>query len=304
MIRFGAALRVPVRTPFRLDLTADALRRLAANVVDVVDGATLYRTLSDERGVALVAIRAATARSIELRATGAAARRWIPYAERMLGTHADLQEWYERSDTIGWLRPIARALRGLKPPRYPTAWEACAHAIVFQQISIHAAAAIMRRSVEALAAPVSVAGVAAYPFPEPRRWLNADDATLRGAGLSANKVDHLRTVAAAFEDGRLSEHELDALPTPIAHERLCGVRGIGPWSASVVLLRGLGRLDVFPMRDSGVARRIVEIAGGPVDLERVLERLGPVRGMLYYHLLLARLRGLQPSGAETRSNPA
>lgn len=304
MTRFGAALRVPVRLPFRLDFTADALRRLASNVVDVVENQTLYRALRDERGVAMVALRAAAARSIELRATGVEARRWIPYAERMLGTRVDLAEWYERSEGIDWLRPIAGTLRGLKPPRYPTAWEACAHAIVFQQISIHAAAAIMRRLVEALAEPVTAAGVAAYPFPEASRLLNAREATLREAGLSANKAAHLRTVAAAFEEGRLCERELDALPTTIAHERLCAVRGIGPWSASVVLLRGLGRLDVFPLRDSGVARRIAEIAGTAVDLDRVLERLGPVRGMLYYHLLLARLRGLQPGAPAARSNRA
>ena len=304
MTRFGAPLRVPVRAPFRLDLTAEALRRLAANVVDVVVGETLYRALRDERGAALVALRPATARSIELRATGPDAARWVPYARRMLGTRADLREWYDRSDAIDWLRPIARALRGLKPPRYPSAWEACAHAVVFQQISLHAAAAIMRRLVEALSEPVAAAGVSAYPFPEPRRWLTAGDAMLRAAGLSANKVAHLRAIAAAFEEGRLREDELEALPTPVAAERLCAVRGIGPWSASVVLLRGLGRLDVFPLRDSGVARSIVKAAGGAVDLNRVLERLGPVRGMLYYHLLLARLHGLQPAGAGTRSNPA
>lgn len=303
MTRFGAALHVPVRAPFRLDLTADALRRLAANVVDVVADDTLYRALRDERGVALVALRSATARSIELRATGPNGARWIPYAQRMLGTRADLREWYERSETIAWLRPIAHALRGLKPPRYPSAWEACAHAVVFQQISLHAAAAIMRRLVEALSEPVSAAGVVAYPFPEPRRWLSAADAALRGAGLSANKVAHLRTIAAAFEGGQLREDELEALPTPEAAERLCAVRGIGPWSASVVLLRGLGRLDAFPLRDSGVARSIVAVAGNAVDLDRVLDRLGPVRGMLYYHLLLARLRGLQP-GDGARSNPA
>lgn len=304
MTRFGTALRVPVRTPFRLDLTADALRRLAANIVDVVSGDTLYRALRDERGVALVALRPASTRSIELRATGPAARRWIPHAERMLGTRADLREWYERSDAIEWLRPIARALRGLKPPRYPSAWEACVHAVVFQQISIHAAAAIMRRLVEALAEPVRAAGIAAYPFPQPRDVLAANEPALRAAGLSANKVAHLRSIAAAFEDGRLRQADLEALPTAEAAERLCAVRGIGPWSASVVLLRGLGRLDTFPLRDSGVARRIVELAGGAVDLDRVLDRLGPVRGMLYYHLLLARLRGLQPASAGARSNPA
>ena len=77
------------------------------------------------------------------------------------------------------------------------------------------------------------------------------------------------------------------------------LRGIGPWSAAVVLLRGFGRLDTFPLRDSGVARTAALLSGDPnVDLDAVLEALGPTRGMLYYHLLLGRLRNLTPAAAD------
>jgi DNA-3-methyladenine glycosylase II len=291
--RFGARELLPVRAPFRLDLTVDALRRLASNVVDVVgsDG-TFYRALRDAHGTALLAIRPYDRQRIEIRATGRRAGRWLPVVARMLGTQVDLREWYARSLQVAWLQPIVRALRGLKPPRYPTLWEACAHAIVFQQISIHAAAAIMRRAVELLGEPVIAGGVRAIAFPDAQRWLAADDALLRAAGLSRNKVAHLRSVASAFADGVIDEATLEALPTPLAAERLCGVRGIGPWSAAVVLLRGLGRLDTFPPNDSGVARALTRLAGARVDPRRLLDGLGPVRGMLYYHLLLARLRNL------------
>jgi DNA-3-methyladenine glycosylase II len=113
---------------------------------------------------------------------------------------------------------------------------------------------------------------------------------LRAAGLSRNKVAHLRSVAAAFAAGAIDERALEKLSTPEAAEALRGVRGIGPWSAAVILLRGMGRLDTFPLRDSGVARSLTLLAGEPVDLDFVLETLGPARGMLYYHLLLGRVR--------------
>ena len=75
-----------------------------------------------------------------------------------------------------------------------------------------------------------------------------------------------------------------------AVEILCRIKGIGPWTATVILLRGLGRLDVFPIYDSSVARNLAFVAGAaPFDIDRVLTALGPQRGMLYYHLLLARL---------------
>lgn len=292
MKRFGAALTAPVQAPFRLDLTADALRRLASNAVDVVgaDG-TVYRALQDERGTEVVAVRALGKSTIEVRATGRAAERWLPTIARMLGTQVDLTRWYARVRTIGWLAPLAAALRGLKPPRYPTLWEALAHAILFQQISIHAAAAIMRRAVERLGTSVELGSVRCIAFPPAHHWLEASDTVLREAGISANKIAHLRSAARAILDGAISETQLEPLTTADAAQRLGAIRGIGPWSASVVLLRGMGRLDTFPLRDSGVARSLARL-GGNVDQDALLERLGDVRGMLYYHLLLGRMRNL------------
>jgi DNA-3-methyladenine glycosylase II len=295
MKRFGKPAVLPVRQPFCLDLTVDALRRLAGNVVDVVgaDG-TYYRALGDATGTELLAIRGCNdGNGIEVRATGSRAERWYPIVTRVLGTGVDLSQWYARSRRIAWLRPIAVALRGLKPPRYPTLWEACAHAILFQQISIHAAAAIMRRAVEHLGDPITFGEIRCIAFPDAGRWLEAGDAQLRTAGLSRNKLAHIRSVAHAFAEGSIDEGLLERMSTPQASERLRATRGIGPWTASVVLLRGLGRLDVFPLRDSGVARSLALLSGeAHLDQDELLERLGPVRGMLYYHLLLGRMRNL------------
>jgi DNA-3-methyladenine glycosylase II len=289
---FGKPLRLSVRAPYRLDLTVDALRRLASNVVDVVspDG-TFYRALQNGNGVDVVAVRARDDESIEVRATGHDPSRWLPVLARMLGTQVDLEAWYVRSRRIAWLAPLAVALRGLKPPRYPSLWEACAHAILFQQISIHAAASIMRRAVEMLGKSVAIDGIRCVAFPPVRCWLSASDAVLRGVGISGNKIAHLRAAAAAVAAGTLDESQLASLPTEKAAEQLRAVRGIGPWTASVILLRGLGRLDVFPLRDSGVARSLAHLTGD-VQLHQaaLLEALGDVRGMLYYHLLLARMR--------------
>ena len=292
MKRFGKPCSLPVRAPFRLDLTADALRRLASNAVDVVtDDGTLYRALHVAGSTEIVAVRPRDGRSIEVRATGARPARWLPIVARMLGTQIDLAEWYARSGRIAWLSSWSQALRGLKPPRYPSLWEAIAHATLFQQISIHAAASIMRRAVQALGESVVAGGVRCIAFPPAERWLEATDTGMRGLGISANKIAHLRAAAHAVISGGIDEASLERLSTPQAEQQLRSIRGIGPWSASVVLLRGLGRLDTFPLRDSGVARSLSLLAGEvAVDENALLNRLGDVRGMLYYHLLLGRMR--------------
>ncbi len=288
MIRFTSRDIVPVVPPYRLDLVSDALRRLAANVVDVVeeDGA-YYRALPSGNGYALVRVRQVAADALEVSTTSRAPKALLERVSTMLGTGANLKEWYERVAGVSWLAALAERFIGIRPPRYPSLFEACAHAIVFQQISIHAAGAIMRRFAESLGTRNAVT----VAFPSPQAVLDAPPSAFAGVGLSANKLAHLRSVAEAVVTGAIRGEDIERLPTAGAVERLVSVRGIGPWSAAVVMLRGFGRLDIFPMRDSGVARTIVALSGDPqIDLDALLGRLGPVRGMLYYHLLLGRIR--------------
>lgn len=268
---------VPVVAPYRLDLTVDALRRISSNVVDVVtpDG-RYFRALEDGT---VVAARQNQPESITLTVWGSAPEAAVQLAGQMLGVNAQLKPWYRASKKFPWLWKLSTSLRGLKPPRYPTLWEALAHAIIFQQISIFAAASIMRRIIELLATPVVRAGVTLYPFPAPHALLDCRSEILRAGGLSANKVTALQAVAR------------EVVQATVDPEALTQLRGIGPWSAAVVRLRGLGDLSVFPLKDSGVARSVRLLSGiEGVDLDELLDGLGVQRGMLYYHLLLGRLR--------------
>lgn len=296
-MKFHFESQVSVRPPYRLDYTADALRRLAANVVDVVgEDGSYRRALCDARGANLLEVKQAGASVLSVRIAGARAQRWLQTVEVMLGTGVRLDDWFRRVRPYPWLAFLARELRGLHPPRYPSLWEALAHAIVFQQISIHAAASIMRRTIQAAGEPIAYAGALYYPFPRPQELLACRDERLREAGLSANKIAHLRSAAEAIVSQTITDRDIDALPSARAAERLCSIRGIGPWSAAVVLLRGFGRLDVFPMKDSGVARSLRLLSGNPsLDAHALLEALGPYRGMLYFHLLLGRVRNLVPT---------
>ncbi len=168
--------------------------------------------------------------------------------------------------------------------------KACVNAIVYQQVSIHAAGAILRRVIERYAATLRIDGAELYAFPGPQTLLDADADELRGLGLSINKVVSVQALARAILDGAIDEAQLARLPTPALMDALVTHRGIGPWTAAVIALRGFARLDLFPMNDSGVARSIRDLAGETgVDVEALLSTLGEQRGMLYYHLLIGRL---------------
>jgi DNA-3-methyladenine glycosylase II len=211
-------------------------------------------------------------------------------ARRALGTDVDLRAFYAGAKKVPWLHAIATAARGVKPPRYPSLWETVCNAVVYQQVSIHAAGAILRRVIEHYAVAVEADGVRLLPFPAPRTLLAADPAELRARGLSANKIAALKAVGAAIESGELDESALERLPTPELLAALVAHKGIGPWTAAVVALRGFGRLDVFPMKDSGVAAALRTFSGDArAEAEPVIDALRPQQGMLYYHLLLGRL---------------
>lgn len=73
------------------------------------------------------------------------------------------------------------------------------------------------------------------------------------------------------------------------------VRGVGCWSAAVILLRGVGRLNIFPPKESGASRNMKALSANPhIDAEKLLAVLDGTRGMLYFHPLPGGLHGMLP----------
>ena len=70
--------------------------------------------------------------------------------------------------------------------------------------------------------------------------------SLKPLGFSANKAQVLIDISSAVRDRRLDLDSLVRLDNQVAIERLVELKGVGRWTAEYVLLRGLGRLDIFP----------------------------------------------------------
>ena len=84
------------------------------------------------------------------------------------------------------------------------------------------------------------------------------------------------------------------LPTAEAMVALQKLPGIGPWSAGLILLRGLRRMDVFPAGDSGAARSLTALHDLPEKLtpreaDEIATRFGELRGYLYFLALGNRM---------------
>jgi 3-methyladenine DNA glycosylase/8-oxoguanine DNA glycosylase len=288
------AAGVPLATPgpFHLEATVRVLQRRPSNRVDVWQHDHYLRVLETSEGLALVevanhgTIDAPDVRFIVRRGNvSAAARDRLALTLRtMLGLDVDPEPLQVLAEAEPRLRGTALALRGMRPPRFAELFEAFANVVPFQQISLDAGVAIVGRMVERLGESLEHDGRRFYAFPTAQVVAKSGLDALRTCGLSLRKAETLRQVAIAIASGEIDAEELSRLPSNEALRELRQLKGIGPWSASLVLLRGMGRLDVFPPGDVGAARGLSTLMGvepGP-SLDRIIRRFGDQCGYLYF----------------------
>ncbi|BBM87353.1 methylated-DNA--[protein]-cysteine S-methyltransferase [Candidatus Uabimicrobium amorphum] len=125
-------------------------------------------------------------------------------------------------------------------------FESLAMSIVFQQLATAAARAIWRRFCELF--PRNI--------PTPKQVMRCDEETLRGAGLSRNKMLAIRDLAQKTLQGDIinDDAKLTAMTDAEIIESLTQVRGIGRWTVQMLLIFYLRRLDVFPEDDYGIRK--------------------------------------------------
>ncbi len=288
--------------PFRLDLTAWVLRRREANRIDSWDGETYRRAMVLDSQTVLVSVKQkGPSRRPELEVDLACENptsRIRSTAEsiliRMLGLSIDLSGFYAMAKSDAHLKPLAEKFIGVKPPVFPTLFESIANAVIFQQISLDAGISILNRLAEAYGAALDCGGKACYLFPDARSLAGLTAEEIKRIGVTANKARALSEAARGIVERNLSFDDFEKMDNESAFGELVRFRGIGRWSADYALLRGLGRLDVFPRGDVGARSRIQRLLKPDgklqdTELEDIISKWQSYAGLVYFHLLLAGL---------------
>ncbi|MFQ6083393.1 MAG: DNA-3-methyladenine glycosylase family protein [Candidatus Aminicenantia bacterium] len=127
------------------------------------------------------------------------------------------------------------------------AFKALAESILYQQLSIKAAATIVKRF------------TAIYPnssFPSPKEILSTPEEKLREAGVSNQKARYLKDLSRKFLDGTVTPSNFPDMSDEEVIEHLTKVKGIGRWTAEMFLIFSLGRLNVLPADDIGLQKAV------------------------------------------------
>jgi DNA-3-methyladenine glycosylase II len=305
--------------PFRLDLAVWTLRRRPDNAVDRWDGQTYRRVLPLPAGIVEIAVTQVRPSgtphlqvTVEGQPLGSMVKRMVAAAlDRLLGLHINLAAFYRfaaRQQPLhptvspsggdgrvkGALGQLARRFQGMKPPRFGTVFESVVNAIACQQVTLTLGIRLLNRLAANYGPALRDGDEAAHAFPRPEDLAGLRPGHLRRLGFSRQKGRAMIGLARSITAGRFDPEELAELPDAKAVERLRGLRGVGRWSAEYILLRGLGRTNIFPGDDVGARnnlRRWLHLAGA-LDYDgvrRTLARWQRFGGLIYFHLLLDRL---------------
>jgi DNA-3-methyladenine glycosylase II len=213
---------------------------------------------------------------------------------RVLGLDIDLAPFYGIAAQDSRLSDLAVRFRGMRPPRFPTIFEALVNGVACQQLSLEAGLTLLNKLVAMYGrAPQSRLG-AGKAFPQPCELARASVESLRTLGFSHSKGAAIIAIACAVERQGHGLDQFNSLDDVTLQRRLDQLRGVGRWTAEYVLLRGYGRLNVFPGDDIGARNGLQRWLGlkESLDYERIKKILRPYQpyaGLVYLHLLLKYL---------------
>lgn len=305
-----AAFRELGRTPdFVLALPVDYLAgptlrswgRDPGSLTERVDSASIVRTLRTEAGTALLVVElarngaAATAAHCRVeaerpldpdtvRAAHRLARRTLGLVDGH-GAAVDSGAFERRLLRDGELSRLVAGRRGLRIPLTADPFEALTWAVLGQQVNL-AFAFTLRRQLLALAGAPAPRGLRAHPTAAEVAALDPADLVRRQ--LSRRKAEFLVGLSRAVVTGELPLLALEGSAAGRIEQALLERRGVGPWTAAYVMLRGYGLADCVPVGDAGLAlalQRFFALDDRPdaAQMRRLMAPFAPYRSLATFH---------------------
>lgn len=182
--------------------------------------------------------------------------------------------------------PLLKAIASERPgARVLGAWdqfELAIRAIIGQQITVAGATTLTNRLVEHTSADkaVTAEGKRWLPFPSPEEVIKAP---LEKLGFIQNRAATLRAYSERYKQGDLTFPRATTLEGKLSC--LSSIKGIGPWTAGYIAMRGMGEPDAYPYGDLGLVKACgLTGSSAAKELHAALEAIRPWRGYAAMHL--------------------
>jgi DNA-3-methyladenine glycosylase II len=158
-------------------------------------------------------------------------------------------------------------------------YRALVRSVIYQQLAGAAAGAIAARLRARYGGRI----------PRPEILATARLPDLRRVGLSRQKADTIRSVARAFAQGNLDNRALRRMSDDEVVAAVTRIKGIGEWTAHMLLMFSLGSPDVLPVGDYGVRKGAMGLYGLDAlpnrrELEFIAEPWRPYRSVASWYL--------------------
>lgn len=261
-------LRLPVRTPFAYE---GVFGHLAAGAVpgceEVRDGA-YRRSLRLPAGNAVVALTPAVdhVRCVLVLDDFRDLTTAIARCRRLLDLDADPEAIVDTLSRDPLLAPVVAKAPGQRIPRAVDEAELAVRAVLGQQVSTKAARTHVGRLVRAYGPTVhDPEGALTHAFPSVEQLAEIDPVHL---AVPTARRRTMTALVAGLLDGSVV---LDAgSDWDSARTQLLALPGVGPWTAEVIAMRGLGDPDAFPASDLGLQLAAKQL-GLPTNQRKLIE---------------------------------
>jgi len=204
-----------------------------------------------------------------------------------LSLNDDLRLLYEAAQTDAAFLPIIRQWYGYHQVKFLTPFENACWAVLATRAPLAASRAMKDRLVARYGDALTVADATHAAFPAPADLASATPADLVEILHNARKADYLYAVIQAWQG--VDETWLRTGPYDDVERWLRGIRGIGAWSASFVLVRGLGRMERIAPEDA-LRRSLARVYGytfSDAEFAAKAEQYGDMQGYWAHYLRIA-----------------
>lgn len=284
--------------PFRLDLTIWTLRRRQKNQIDSWDGETYTRIFTVNNKVIQCQVRQVSDVLVVTIKSFSSLKDTQPMIasnlKKILGLEINIGKFYELSKSDIHLQLLAQSFIGMKPPRFPTLFEALLNAISCQQVTLDLGILLLNRLAENFGQKFDDGDRVQYAFPGPEDLRSVSEEEIKKLGFSYQKAQAIKDLVQTFLSKDTPFSNLENMKNEEVFVFLSELRGIGRWSSEYVLLRGLGRLNVFPGDDVRAQKNLWQLLGlgkrpSYEEVKQLTAKWQPYSGLVYFHLLLDKL---------------